>query len=224
MLFGDKQLFRAARAAKLGKGRLPRPLEELRRWVSANYGVDVLNVVYDKIEIGAHQRRPRLNLIVNSADDYAKLHKDNWLTFDPRIKEAILQRFSEVIMAAALDREYDTKDVHLICDDFSDEAMGQAASRFLERDKTRVIEEFAQFRIWKIDGFSKETVIFYLTDKDVQDNQTNEGSQRIKQRCYQLVKQYDEFDYFQLNTFPIKFDSKENLDKNYEGSLFYYFR
>ena len=102
--------------------------------------------------------------------------------------------------------------------------MGQAASRFRERDKQRVIEEFAQYRIWKIEGFSKETVVFYLTEKDVQDSQTNEGSQRIKQRCYQLVKQYDEFDYFQPNTFPIRFDSKENLDKNYKGSMFYYFR
>ncbi len=224
MLFGNTQLYELTRAAKLGRGRLPRPLEELRHWVSEKYGVNVLTLVYDRIEIGPHEGRPRLNLLVDTGDDYAALHGGDPFSVSRDIKEAVLRRFSEITSASALDSEYDTKGVHLICDDFSDEAMGQAASRFRERDKQRVIEEFAQYRIWKIEGFSKETVVFYLTEKDVQDSQTNEGSQRIKQRCYQLVKQYDEFDYFQPNTFPIRFDSKENLDKNYKGSMFYYFR
>ena len=72
MLFGHPQLYEQTRAAKLGRRALPKPLEELRRWVSEEFGINVLNVGYDRIEIGPHQGRPRLNLIVNSAEDYAK--------------------------------------------------------------------------------------------------------------------------------------------------------
>ena len=102
--------------------------------------------------------------------------------------------------------------------------MGRAASRFRERDSARLVREFAQYHLWKIDGFSKNTVVFYLTDNDVRVNQGSGVSRTITQRCYELVKQYDEFGYLDLETFPIKFDSKENLNKNYHGNMYYYFK
>jgi hypothetical protein len=223
MLSGNRPLYEQARAAKRGKGRLPQPLEELRCWVSEKYGINVLTVVYDKIELGPHKGKPRLTLVVDTAEDYAKTRIDRF-TIKPHIEEGVLEKFSEIITTAALDNEYDTKNVFLLFDDFSDEAMGQAAERFREKYKKRLIKEFAQFHVWAIDGFSNLVVVFYLTDKDVHNNQANGSSAKIKQRCYELAKRYDEFGYFELETFPIRFDSKENLNKKYSGNLFYYFR
>ena len=223
MLFGNRRLYEQTRTAKLGKMNLAQPLAELRCWVSEKYAVNVLNVVCDRIDIGPHEGRPRLNLILDTADHYAKLHKDR-LTPKPNVKKAILCRFSAIVAAANLDDEYDTTDVHLTFDDFSDEAMGQAATRFLETDKQRVIDEFARFHVWDISGFSKSLVVFYLNDKDVPKNEQNGCSESITQRCYELVRQYDEFDFYHQETFSIAFDSKENLNKHYGGSLFNYFR
>jgi hypothetical protein len=223
MLFGNRPLYEQARAAKRGKRKLPQPLEELRHWVSENYGINVLTVFYDKIDLGPHEGEPRLTFVVDTAKDYAKIHIDR-LTIKPHIKECVLEKFSEITAAAALDNEYVTKNVLLLFDDFSNEAMGQAAERFRERYKKRLIKEFAPFHVWAIDGFSNLVVVFYLTDKDVQDNQANGSSEKIKQRCYELAKRYDEFDYFDQETFPIRFDSKENLNKKFAGNLFYYFR
>jgi hypothetical protein len=42
--------------------------------------------------------------------------------------------------------------------------------------------------------------------------------------CYELARQYDEFSYLTIETFPIKFDSKENLNAKYHGNMFYYFK
>ena len=127
MLFGNDPLYQQARAAKRGKRSLPAPLEELRQWVGDKYGVEVLTVVYDRIEIGSSEGRPRLNLIVDTTEDYAQLHSDLF-SFRPHIKDAILKRFSKIVAVSALGREYDTADVHLICDDFSEEARGRAAT------------------------------------------------------------------------------------------------
>jgi len=38
------------------------------------------------------------------------------------------------------------------------------------------------------------------------------------------LKAYDVLDYFTRENISLKFDSKENLDKNYDGNLFYYTR
>lgn len=223
MLFGDKRLYEQARAAKLGRLSLPQPLEDLRRWVSEKYEVNVLHVVYDQIDLGPHEGRPRLNIILETANDYAKMYKAPFIP-KPNITKAILKKFSAVVSDSANASAYDTTKVHLIFDDFSDEAMGQAATRFQERDKQSVLAEFAQDGVWEISGFSKSIVVFYHTDEDIQNGLSDGRSDRIKQRCFELVKQYDEFDYFDLETFPITFDSKQNLDENYQGSMFYYFR
>ena len=91
-------------------------------------------------------------------------------------------------------------------------------------DSARLVREFDQHHVWKIDGVSKDTVVFYLTDNDIQVNQGNGVSRTITETCYELVKQYDEFGYFEFETFPITFDGKENLDKNYQGNMYYYFK
>jgi hypothetical protein len=223
MLFGDKKLYEQARAAKLGKLDLIQPLEYLRRWLNENYKVNVLHVVYDLIDLGPHEGRPRLNIILETAEHYAKLHKDPFSP-KPHIKKAISKRFAKIVAASSCDHNYDTANVHVTFDDFSDEAMGQAVTRFQENDKHRLLKEFAPDNVWDISGFSKSVVVFYLTNEDMQSASRNGTNDRIKQRCYELVKQYDEFDYFELETFPITFDSKQNLDENYQGSMFYYFR
>lgn len=73
--------------------------------------------------------------------------------------------------------------------------MGQAAMHFRENDTQQLIDEFPDAHIWNIDGFSGLTVVFYVTDDDVKANELNGTSERIKQRCYELIKKYDEFAY-----------------------------
>ncbi len=223
MLFGNPKLYDRARQAKLGNSDLSGPLEEIRLWVNSHYLINVLDVVYDTIDLGSHEGTPRLNLIIETTQDYEQLHKDIF-TLKPNIKRSILNRFSRIVAGSACPSKYDTDNVHLITDDFSREAMGRAAEKFIRNDRQAVANRFPNANIWDISGHSTLIVVFYHIEEEISQNQKNGQSEAIRGMCYEGVKRYDEFDYFYPENFSLKFDSKENLDKNYKGSLFYYWR
>ncbi|QDV18440.1 hypothetical protein Pan153_30980 [Gimesia panareensis] len=223
MLFGNPKLYARAREAKLGKASLSGPLEDLRVWVNSRYSINVLDIVYDSIELGPHEGRPRLNLIIETTGDYDQLHKDS-LTLKPSIKRSILNRFSRIVSASPSPKQFNTDNVHLITDDFSREAIGRATEQFLRNDSQTIVVNFPDANIWDISGFSGLIVVFYHTEDDIVGNQKNGQSDAIRQSCYEKVKPYDEFRYLTPDKFSLKFDSKQNVDENYKGSMFYYWR
>lgn len=223
MLYGEKNLYEQTRSLKKGEGYLPPFLESFRRRVSELLGIKILNVVYDSIDIGPSKGRPRLNVIVDTEDDYKRFHEDHW-KIRAKSKEIILKTFFDTVNEMGLHAEFETKNVLLISDDFSDEAMNQAAFKLFDKDKKSLIKEFSADQVWDITGMSKHIVVFFLDENAKNKSLANGSSNQIRQRCYEKIKLYDEFNYFAPENFSVTFDSKENLDKNYEGSLFYYFR
>lgn len=65
---------------------------------------------------------------------------------------------------------------------------------------------------------------FYYFDADIVVNENNGISKAITDTYYSILKEYDKPNYFTSENISLKFDSKENLDKNYQGNLFYYTR
>ena len=43
-------------------------------------------------------------------------------------------------------------------------------------------------------------------------------------KYFEILNVYDKFGYFKRDTFEIYLDSKENFDKNYTGSWWYYYK
>jgi hypothetical protein len=66
MLFGKKDLYKQTRKIKIGRAKLSPIFNELKEWVNDEYGINVINIVYDEIDIGSHKRRSTLNLIVET--------------------------------------------------------------------------------------------------------------------------------------------------------------
>lgn len=223
MLFDNPDLYVRARQAKLGNVSLTGPLEELRVWVNSRYSINVLDVVYDSIELGPNEGRPRLNLIIETTSEYEQLHKDIF-TLKPSIRRSILNRFSLIVSASSESAKFCTNNVHLITDDFSREAMGKATEQFIRNEGQTLAVTFPDANIWDISGHSTMIVVFYRKDKHIAQNQKNGINKVIHQWCYDRVKQYDEFDYFCPGNFSLKFDSNQNLYENYQGSMFYYWR
>jgi hypothetical protein len=83
---------------------LQSPFREVAEWVAANYGVHVLNVVYDAFAV-ARRTRPRLTVVLETKEDAAKF-KDgmNFRTLDQqRVREqfaAILSMMREPSLSA----------------------------------------------------------------------------------------------------------------------------
>ena len=209
MLFGD-DLYEQTRKIKIGEAELPPILGELKEWINDNYSINVINIGFDKIK-----GYPRMKLIV---EDYPR--------FPFSYEKLVSEKFSKLVKDFGLEKEYDTGDVPVVHTDFSDWSRVRANHLLLTNHKKHLISKFVDSKIWDVvqSDYSAMIVVFYYRDNDVKENNKTGKSERIKKECFQLVKQYDEFDYFQFDTFPITFDSKQNLDENFQGYLFYYFR
>lgn len=219
MLLGEKQLYNQTCALKRGGQKLPPLLENLRGKIAGRLGIHVINVVYDRIDIGPAKGRPRLNVIVDSQSDLSRI-KVNLFDFKADARDVILEEFE----LAAKQAGWDFKKVHLISDDFSDEAMNQAVFQLFRNHREELVKQYSAHGVWDITGMSKAIVVFFKDEVAKADALANEVGNQIRQACYAAVKPYDEFNYFTPENFSLVFDSKENLDKKYEGNLFYYFR
>jgi hypothetical protein len=223
MLFANVLLYHQVRRAKLGEVILPEPLESLRQWICGRYSVNVLYIVYDTIEIGPHEGQPRLSLILDTDKDCTVLHQDR-STVWPHIKAEICEQLAERVSATGTQRQYAAHDVHLVCDDFSEEAKGKAIEAFVASCRQQIRDEFRRCQVWDVVGFSQEVVVFYRTEEMKNRNRQNGCDDAIKRRCFELVTQYDEFRYFTFDDFRLTFDSRENFNRRYSGNLFNYFR
>lgn len=76
--------------------------------------------------------------------------------------------------------------------------------------------------IWQIVTNGYSVIVFYKTEAQKETNAQNGISESIKSRYFLAFKAVDEFGFYKDEY--IFFDSKENLDKNYGGSLYTYMR
>jgi hypothetical protein len=135
MLFGDDDLFSIVRSGKLGHIELPPVLAQLRDWICCEFGVKVVHIAFDHVEIGPSAGRPRLNIVLETDSDY-----DSWktesATIRPDIELRVLSHFKRL---AGIDpKTNDTNGAFLILDNFSDECLGRACSTFLRLDADRI--------------------------------------------------------------------------------------
>ncbi|MEI8194399.1 MAG: hypothetical protein WCI73_00665 [Phycisphaerae bacterium] len=182
-----------------------------------------MNILLDAIDIGPAKGRPRLNVIVEFEEDYKRL-KNGPLEIDSNVTISILREFSDIAGQIKFQKDFDPRKVLLIVSNFSEEVMIYAAQQFIRRDVEALIQKFSSDRMWKIASQSKEIVAFFLDEIAKNSAVINGAGERIRQACYDLIKRYDAFNYITPQNLSVLFDSKENLDKNFQGNLFYYFR
>ena len=223
MLFCNQPLFAQTSSLKRGEMALPSCLEVLRERIFERFGIRILNIVYDTIEIGPHEGKPRLEVIVESEDDIKKSHKDRLFPRDD-VKETIQKEFAKLVEQLDLHDSYKTNGVLVVFDDFSRAAREKAVKKFLEKHAERLVKKWAANRVWRLEGPFDYVVAFFEDEKTKQAAAENGTQEQIRQECYRLVKQYDEFNYVDPEAFSIVFDSKENLNKHYAGNLYYYFK
>jgi hypothetical protein len=216
--FLDEKLYQQACAAKRGEAELAPSSVKLAGWLRDGYAVRLVYLLLDEIDIGPAAGRPRLWLFLEGDEDVAKL-QDKLFTFRPGVAEAI----QEQVVACGLLSRVGRHGVHIAQVDFTYEAIDDEDSDFLAAHARQLADELATSGVWRITGACGRVVVFYLAQDDVDAKAESGESDAIARRCYDLLKPHDEFDYLALDDFPFVFDSKENLDANYEGSEYYYF-
>lgn len=112
------------------------------------------------------------------------------------------------------------KNIFVVFYDFSKEARSEANKKAVIGLDEKIKSKYPI--VWKVYGVFDSFFVFYYLDKDVEENEKSGVSKTIRTMYYNAVKQFDEMNYFTSDNLTIKFDSKENLDKNFNGSLYNY--
>ncbi|MBF0985071.1 MAG: hypothetical protein HXK63_08060, partial [Campylobacter sp.] len=94
----------------------------------------------------------------------------------------------------------------------------QGAVEELLRNRSELL---APLKIWYIAAVSDAPVVFYFTRQDAA---RREGGEKIERLIRNLVEKAEDAKYLSYMKFKLYFDSKEFVDLEYGGNLFYYFR
>jgi hypothetical protein len=203
---------------KNGQTTLSPPFDELALWISAAYQVEVLNIIYDRV---IPDDRPRLQIILEFGKDKNKFIGDEFGNFNKTIQTKIKDKFIEIITRDNIENfGYDM--LFVVFSEFDRVAIEEANSKVTDRDLEDLKNEFNNPYIWKIrPRFGSVTV--FLNTEEQQKECEKRGCETIYSEKYlSKVKKYDEFGY--ISSIIVELDSKENFEKRYQGSWFYYDR
>jgi hypothetical protein len=219
---------------KQGTKVLKSPLKDLAEWINKEYYVNVINIHYDYIE----DNRPRLGIIFEYDTDERKFHDKDY-NYDPKKQKAILNKFNEILLLKDGNNEskfitkwfkkktfvnYNTKNLLVIFNSF-DHIAKEEANHSIPLEMIQELKTLLNNKdLWEIQKFFSSTTFFFYTDEQVKAYNNNGYINTLSEAYFNLLKQYDEFDYIKKESFRINLDSKENFDKNYDSNWFNYYR
>jgi hypothetical protein len=220
---------------KKGVKRLDPIFEELANWIYQNFDTPVLNIYYDKIAI--RKNLPRLNIIFEYAQ-IANKFRDQIGNFDKEKQKLIADKFRKILKSKSTRSQrllgiifkkahtalFDTHKLLVIFTEFECLARQEANNKISKIEIDNLKKELVSKNVWEIYQELTTSTYFFYTDKQIEDYNTDGTTQIMKQQYFDILKQYDEFDYIKPDTFFLNFDSKENFDKTFESNWFKYFK
>jgi hypothetical protein len=219
MILLDDELYKETKSIVLGEHKKSELLNELSDWCMKTYSIRILNIQFSKLNEDENSSLYRLYIIVKDTEDFEKMYIAPF-----RLNEVYEKQITDEFRRLALKYQY-TDPVNLQrfivrFNDFSEEAKTDANWQAVEEAKDSITSKYPM--VWHIEAIFSSSVVFYYSDDEISRNEKAGISQKIVDDYYSILKKYDELNYFTPENLAIKFDSKENLDKNYQGSLFNY--
>lgn len=220
----DDDVYNETKEIVKGKRKQSPLLLEFSDWFRSKYSVKVLNIHFSKLE-GPKEDRYKLNVVIENTQDYQKMYISSEELFsvpNKEYQEQITLEFQKLALKHRFANESQLKNLFVTYNDFSDEAQVEANWKAAKEVKTQIKSKYPI--VWDVISMFSASVVFYYSDADIEVNENNGTSKAITDIYYSILKEYDEFGYYSRENISLKFDSKENLDKNYQGNLFYYTR
>ena len=202
-----------SKVVKRGESNLEPEVIALSNWIRLKWGVEVLNIIYDK---STEIREPRIKVILDREAD-SSVFQDG-LNFDRAKQDAIKQQF--VIFNPGVN----TEGLFVVFSSFERVAKKEINSKVTQNDIDNLIRGINSSDLWTIHKCFGETTFFFYTEQQ-KVNAEKAGLRKVySNRYYDLVTKFDEFGYLNQEDFSVNFDSKECFDSKYEGSWFNYDR
>ena len=122
------------------------------------------------------------------------------------------------------EQEYTANNRRVFFHVFEPYAKAEANEKVTESKIKQLQSEINNEEIWAIVKAFNTAVFFFYTNEQVRRNEYDGMREKLSLKYFELVKQFDEFDYFKKDDFSINLDSKETFDKDYQGNWYYYFK
>ena len=196
--------------------------QELADWLLDELQITALNFEFREMSRGHAQHRYRLFIMLSSKADYDSMFEG--YNYSAAKQTAISEKYDQLAQKYHMPNLDHYKNVFVACCDFSEEIRADYNGRAYDQLRDPLKEKYRHSSVWDIFAFSSYLTVFYHTDSDVQLNQENGVSRLIKDEYYEKLHALDEFRVFPYESFNVTFDSKENLDDNYDGNLYYYYK
>ena len=195
---------------------------EIKAFIENLYSVRVVNFLFEKMKFSNSGCRPRLQVFLMSAEDYKKMF--NGYNYGAEKQKTIANKFIELNKKYCFCPPEDLRNLFVCYSDFCKEMRCDVSQRASKEAIPRLKQKYSRLPIWNITMGFGVLYVFFDTDDQANEYRQNILFQQIKQDYYATLRKYDEFDVFSLDNSDVVFDSKETVDRDYAGSMFYYFR
>jgi hypothetical protein len=235
MIMPSDKDYKETKLIKQGKRKLNPDFVGLADWINEKFNVGVINIFYDTID--NKEKRPRLSIIFEYQNDELKFRDGNFGNYDEKKQKIIADKFKEIVnqenkinsiwtklFHVTSDLKYNTDNLFVVFTSFEPISKDEVNSRIPKVEIERLKKALNCSDLWEIYRQFSKTTFFFHTDKQIQDYSNIGKKEEFSEIYFNLLKKYDEFGYFDLESFSVEFDSKENFDKNYESNWFYYSR
>jgi hypothetical protein len=217
MVLLDNAIYEETKKIALGKSQRSPMLIEFSDWFMERFFAKVLNIEFSKLKY-PKANRYRLYVIIENTEAHRKMnvgvHKPN-----ENYQKQIASEFQRIALKYKFANEKQLDDLFVAYDDFSEEAKTDTNWKAVKEVKQSITEKYSA--VWNVISPFSSSVVFYYADSDILLNENKGISRSIANDYYSILNKYDELNYFTRENISLKFDSKENLGKNYKGNLFY---
>lgn len=217
MITASDREYKATKCIKQGKKRLKPPFDELAAWIGENWGVNALNVVYDRRN---SLHAPRLQVIVEYEAHAKKFHKG--VNFDRDKQASVADKFLEII-ARDSGLGFDVDGLFVVFSAFAPIARQEADSLISEEELELLKKSINNPDLWDISRCFGHVTFFFYTNEQAKSAESKGLLDDYADKYFELVKPHDEFGYLRRFDFKASVDSKQNFDENYQSNWFYYY-
>ena len=194
---------------------------DLKDWLKSNFNITAYNFVFRERKIKRAEPKYRLSIFLSSTKEYNSVFRG--YKFDEDKQYEIVKKLFVLSQKYEPHRMNLFRDIEIDFIDFSVEMEADYYERIFNKIAERLTAKYKEHSVWKIFAYYHTVYVFFHADSDIEKNSAIGISEQIRNEFYEESKKLDEFNISKHDKFSIKYDSKENLERGYEGDLGFFY-